>query len=268
MNWRAIWAITRRDMKVVTHNKGVMLPLILVPLILLIAMPAVVALIPGTSSTISGFDTMLNRLPASLQQELVGLSKQQQIIVLALVYFLAPFYLIVPLMVANVIAADSFAGEKERKTLEALLYTPTSDRELLIAKVLAAWLPALAVSLGGFVAYALVANLAAWPIMERIFFPPPMWLVLALWVAPAIAGVGLGIMVLVSARAKGFQDASQLGGMVVLPLLLLIVGQVSGVIYFSVWLTALLGLLLWGVDALLLWFGARLFRRNEMIARL
>ena len=70
------------------------------------------------------------------------------LIVLILVYFFAPFYLILPLMVASVIAADSFAGEKERKTLEALLYTPTTDGELFLAKMLSAWTPAVAVAWG------------------------------------------------------------------------------------------------------------------------
>jgi ABC-2 type transport system permease protein len=106
-----------------------------------------------------------------------------------------------------VIAADSFAGEKERKTLEALLYTPTTDRELLVGKMLSAWVPAVGVAWVSFVAYAIVANVAAWPVMGRVFFPTAMWIVLALWVAPALAGLGLTTMVLVSVRAQGFQDA-------------------------------------------------------------
>ena len=39
-------------------------------------------------------------------------------------YLLAPLFLIVPLMVSAVLAADAFAGEKERKTLERLLHLP------------------------------------------------------------------------------------------------------------------------------------------------
>jgi len=95
-----------------------------------------------------------------------------------------------------------------------------------------------------------------------------MWLVLVLWVAPAVAGLGLGTMVLVSARARGFQEAYQLGGAVVLPLLLLVVGQATGVMYFNVELVLLLGLVLWAVDGVLLWFGGRTFQRGELIARL
>ena len=95
-----------------------------------------------------------------------------------------------------------------------------------------------------------------------------MWVVLALWVAPAAAGVGLGTTVLISVRAQGFQDAYQLGAMVVLPIVLLVIGQATGVIYFSIWLALLLGLVLWAITAALLWFGAKTFQRSELAVRL
>ncbi len=104
--------------------------------------------------------------------------------------------------------------------------------------------------------------------MGRIFFPTTMWLVLVIWVTPAVAGLGLGTMVLVSVRVQGFQEAYQLGGAVVLPILLLVIGQAAGVMYLNVGFVLLLGLVLWGVDAALLWFGTRTFRRSELTARL
>jgi ABC-2 type transport system permease protein len=272
MNSRAITAIVRKDLKVVIQNKGVLIPLIMVPMIFLVVLPALTALIPTfegeLSSTLEEFEAFLDGMPPGLKAGLAGYNEAQMIVVLALVYFLAPMYLILPLMVASVIAADSFAGEKERKTLEALLYTPTTDRELFLAKLLAAWLPALGIAWSGFVLYAVVANLAAWQTMGRIFFPNAMWIVLAFWVAPAVAGLGLGVTVLISARAQGFQDAYQLGAVLVLPIILLFVGQATGVMYFSLWLVVLLGLLLWAVNAVLLWFGGRTFRRSELAARL
>jgi len=172
------------------------------------------------------------------------------------------------MMTASVIAAGSFAGEKERGTLEALLYTPTTDAELMVGKVLAAWVPAMIVSLVGFVLYGIVANVSAWQTMQRIFFPTTMWIVLILWLAPAAAGLGLGTMVLVSSKVSTFQDASQLGGMVVIPVVLLVVGQLAGVVYLSVPFVFLVGLVLWLIDAAVLWFGVRTFRRSEIIARL
>jgi ABC-type Na+ efflux pump permease subunit len=189
-------------------------------------------------------------------------------VVLMLVYLFAPLYLIVPLMVSSVLAADSFAGEKERKTLEALVYSPTTDRELLLAKWLAAWLPGVAVALGSFVVYGLIANVAAWPTLGRLFFPNAMWLVLALWVAPGVAALGLGVTVMVSARVNSFQEAYQTGSLVVLPVIILLIGQISGLFYLHVGFVALLGLAIWLIDGVLFWWADRTFRRGELLARL
>lgn len=48
-----------------------------------------------------------------------------------------------------------------------------------------------------------------------------------------MAGLGLGTMALVSSKVRTFQEGYQLGGAVVLPILLLVVEQVTGVLYFS-----------------------------------
>ena len=272
MNRRAIAAIVRKDLKVISTRKGVVIPMIVVPLIFLIALPALAAMAPAVSdlplTPLSGLDSFLENMPEGLKSQLEGYDENQRMIVLAVVYLLAPMYLIIPLMVASVIAADSFAGEKERKTLEALIYTPITDFELFAAKLLTAWLPAVAVSLIGFVCYTLVANLAAWRTMGGWFFPNWMWVILALWVAPAAAALGLSTMVLVSARASGFQDAYQIGGVVVLPIILLLVGQIAGVLYFNIGLTSLMGLILWIIDLGLLSLGARSFQRSEIITQL
>jgi ABC-2 type transport system permease protein len=91
-----------------------------------------------------------------------------------------------------------------------------------------------------------------------------MWVVLDVWVAPAMAGLGLGTMVLISSRARTFQGASQLGGMVVLPIVMLLGTLLTGTMFLSAWLVALSGLALWGIDAALLWFGKRSFRRTRL----
>ena len=100
----------------------------------------------------------------------------EQILVLVLGFLMAPLFLIVPLMVSAVIAADAFAGEKERRTIEATLNLPISDRDLFIAKTLGSFLPAVVVSWVGFFCYAVIANTIAWPITDRIFVPTRLWL--------------------------------------------------------------------------------------------
>jgi ABC-type Na+ efflux pump permease subunit len=249
-----------------------MIPMIVVPLIILTLLPLLALLAPLLErvgdSPLQELEGFLSNMPGSIAEQVAGFDEIQIMIYLALVYMMAPMYLILPLMVASVIAADSFAGEKERKTLEALIYTPTTDLELVLAKMLAAWLPAVAIAWGGFIVYSVMVNVAGWPTMGRLFFPNLMWLVLALWVAPAVAGLGLGVTVLVSARAKSFQEAYQIGGVIVLPIILLIVGQATGVMYFSVGMVFALGLVCFLIDAALLWYGGKSFRRTEIIAQL
>jgi ABC-2 type transport system permease protein len=269
MNFRAIRAIAAKDLLGVRGRTAVWLPIVIVPLLLLVALPIVasVAARADLSAQAAELAPMLERLPDALRARFDGQSDAQTIVTLLLVYLFAPMYLIVPLMVASVIAADAFAGEKERRTLEALLYTPTTDRELLLGKLAAGFVPALAVAWGGFLVYAVVVNAAAWPLMGRVFFPTPMWWVLAAWVAPAVAALGLGATVLVSARVATFQEAYQLGGVVVLPLVLLMVGQATGLLFFSAWFAVALGAVFAAAAVLLLAFGSRRFRRGALLSR-
>jgi ABC-type Na+ efflux pump permease subunit len=272
MNCRAIKAIIRRDLLAVVRSKGVLLPLILVPLILMIFLPAAFGALTPLLIELPGANTpdltlFLEQLPAAMLDQYEGYTQEQTMVVFSLVYMFAPLFLIIPLMVASVIAADSFAGEKERKTLEALIYTPTTDLELFTGKVLSAMIPAMFVSLVGFLLYALTANIAAWSTMGRVFFPNAAWIILVLWVAPGAAVTGLGATVIVSSRVNSFQEANQIAGVIVLPIVALVVAQISGVMYLSVGLTALLGLVFWSLGAGLLYFGVRTFRRSEILAR-
>ena len=271
MNWRAIFAIVRKDLKVVLQNKGVLLPIVIIPLVLFVLLPWMAVFAPRlvnmAGAPLDELDNLIGHMPAGFQVSLADLNLNQKVIVFFLVYMLAPIFLIIPLMVASVIAADSFAGERERKTLEALLYSPTTDLELFTAKLLSAWLPAIGVSLIGFLLYSIMVNAAGWSVMGQIFFPNLMWLALVFWVVPAAAGLGIGVMVLVSLRAQGFQDAYQMGSVVVVPVLLLVFGQVSGVMYFNIPVVLLLGLIVWLMNGVLLWLGNRSFQRGRLIAR-
>lgn len=272
MNWRAIFAIVRKDVGVALRTKAVAMPLLIVPLLLMVGLPILLGTMVSFAETMglssSDISEMERAIPASLRPMMVGLSAAQAGLVYALVYLFAPMYLILPLMVSSVVAADSFAGEKERKTLEALAYTPTTDRELLVAKMLGGWVPGLVVSLGGFVLYTIVVNLVTWRVVGQVLLPNQFWLLLAFWVGPAASGVGLGVTVLVSSRVNTFQEAYQLGSLVVLPVVFLMIGQLAGLFYLSVWLVFVVGLLMWLVDVGLVVAGSAMFKRSELLARL
>lgn len=244
----------------------IVLPVVLcliLPLVLLLAAQAA-----GQDSPDALLDPdiarMMANLPQSMKAELEGLNGNQQMIVLMLGYLFAPLFLILPIMTASTIGTNSFVGEKERKTIEALLYTPATDRELFVGKMLAAILPALVITWLSFILYTLILNVVGTPIMGRIWFPTPAWYPLILWVTPAVAGMGVLGAVIVSARAGTFMEAYQTTGVLVVPLLLLVFGQVFGVITLSVELALVVGLVVWLVDWALLWASQRLFSRYRL----
>jgi ABC-2 type transport system permease protein len=269
-NWRAMRAIMRKDLKQVFQNKMVWMPFIIVPAILLVALPLFLVLLPSLAGP-GEFDdvaTLLNQMPSQLREGLSGLSGQQMWVVVSSNYMFAPMFLIVPLMVSSILGADSFAGEKERKTLEGLLYTPVTDSELFVAKLLVALLPALAIDVASFVLYGLVVNLSGYRVMERIFFPTPTWWALVFWLGPGVAVAGLGTTVLISSKAKTFMQAQQASGALVLPIVFLMIGQISGLFFFGVELILIVGLAMWSVGIWLIWIGAKTVSRGELIARI
>ena len=263
----AVGAVVRKDLLAVTRSKAVILPMLMVPALLLVVLPAMIGF-GARRSTSPDITSFLGQLPGDLADPVTRLPRREQLLVLVNGYLLAPLFLIVPLMVSSVLAADAFAGEKERRTLETLLHLPIDARDLFLAKLLSAFLPAVAVSWAGFVCFAVVANAVAWPVLQRIFVPTELWLIVILWVAPAVAALGLGVMVRVSARARSAQEANQLGGAVVLPLIFLAVGQSTGLLLVDLPVAVAVGGVIWVVAVALCWRGALRFTRDELATRL
>lgn len=262
-DWNAIRAIVVRDLTAVRRAKAVFLPMILVPTVLLVILPLIIGGFAATASSVN-VTPFLDKLPSDLAEPIVTAPPAEQLILLVNGYLLAPLFLIVPLMVSAVLAADAFAGEKERRTLESLLHLPVSDRDLFVAKLAVSFIPALIVSWVGFVAFAIVTNGVAWPVIHRIFIPTRLWLMMILWVAPAVAALGLGVMVRVSARASTTQEANQLGGAVILPLIFLAMGQATGLLLVDLAIAFGIGALVWLIAIALIARGATRFSRDRL----
>lgn len=267
INWPIVQAIMAKDLTAVRRSKAVMLPMMIVPTILLVVLPLVLALVAARAGS-NGIEQFLDNLPDSFAQRLAELPEREQMVMLVNGYLLAPLFLIVPLMVSAVLAADAFAGEKERRTMEALLHLPVTDRELYTAKLLTAFAPAVAISWVGFVVFAIVSNAAAWPVMHRIFVPTSTWVVMILWMAPAVAALGLGIMVRVSARARTTQEANQLGGTVILPIIVLTLGQAAGLLVLGTMVSIAAGAAVWAIAIWLNVNGAKRFSRDRLAVTL
>jgi len=272
MKWRNVFAIVKKDLTEVRQNKAAWMPMVIAPAIIMLLLPLGIILLPQMSaaSMQSFTDTQdlgafLNNLPANMTSGLQGLDGFQTMIVLVLGYLLAPMFLIFPLAFSSVVAAESFAGERERKTMEALLYTPASDFELFAGKVITALIPALGVSWMSFVGYTIVLNAAAFPIFGYIWFPITSWYPLIFWITPALAMLGISVTVLVSSKVQTFMGAYQLSASLVVVVLGLVAGQMSGVLYLSVGTGMLVGLFFWVIDAALFYVAVRNFKRSSLL---
>lgn len=267
MNRAAMLAIAARDLRIVARSRALVIPLVVVPAVLLLTPPLTLVIANSVPDSLAAELTPLfTRLPADVTGQLPT-EPAHGAVVLLLIYVFAPLYLVVPVMVASMTAADSVVGERQRRTLEGLLHGPTTDGELLLGKVLMPWTLAVLVAVLGAVAYGAVANLVLAQYGLPASFPNIVWAVLVVWVSPAAAAFGVALIVALSARVKTFQEASQVAGIVVLPIVGLVVAQAAGLILFDVVFLGLLGCLLWLLTLLLLRVASRNFRRDRLLTR-
>jgi len=274
MNWRSIWAIARKDLKEVRQNKAAWAPAIVVPLVFAIIMPLVFIILPqmipveDVQREMGDIETLLRNMPPTMKVIFDGKSLEQMFVIYMAGFMFAPLFLIMPLMFSSVVGADSFVGERERKTMEALLYAPTSDMELFLGKVLAAVLPAIGLSWMTYMVYIIVVNVASFSLFGKIWFPLASWWPMMFWLTPALAALGISATVLVSSRVKTFMEAYQLSGSLVVLVLGLVFGQISGVLFLVVGTVLVIGTLVWIVDAILIYLSVSNFKRSSLVAKL
>jgi ABC-2 type transport system permease protein len=183
--------------------------------------------------------------------------------------FLAEILLIVPVVLPVYIAADSFAGEKERKTIQQLLSTPLTDSEILLGKILTAFIPTAITMYICFLSTTLVVNLS-WYLTYGAFqlvFPNITVLTQVVLLYPLLAFFGILVMVAVSSRANKMIEATQLGGVVVVPALViafipLLIGGITNT-FFVLTVAATLA----AADYGLFKIASRKFSREAILAK-
>ena len=171
-----------------------------------------------------------------------------------------------PVAAAMSLAAYSVIGEKQARSLEPLLATPITTFELLLAKVLGAFLPALALSLACFAVDVAAAALLARPGVFLALLTPRSIGVLFL-MGPMASLTALTLAVCVSSRVNDPRSAQQLAVLVVLPLTALLVAQITLGFVVTVPIILLITGVLAVVNAGLIRLGVSLFERETILTR-
>lgn len=226
---QAMLAIIKKDFRSITANRRLFVSLLVVPLCLIIVMPSIFMLTAHMAPNDSDLQAMLKLVP---QSSWAG-SAEQTLMDLVFNYILPVFFLIIPIMASSIMSASSFVGEKEKHTLETLLYAPLTLNQIFRSKVLASFLLSMLVSLLSFVSMILVVETEAFFLMGAFLIPKVNWLIILLLLSPGVSMIAVTLIVRVSAKAQSMEESQQSAVFLILPLILLIVGQFSGVMLLS-----------------------------------
>jgi ABC-type Na+ efflux pump permease subunit len=277
MNTPAIKAIVKKDVGAIGSSVQMWLPMIIVPLVFVVVYPLIIlaALKNGATNMVGGsggdfLTKIIDAIPkGSISDGILAFpSVAQQTAYLFLNYLFTPLFILIPVMTSSIISANSFAGEKEKKTLETLLFSPVGERDLLFAKIMAAFIPAQIVTVLSALGYGIVVDMVGFSFFKQAIFPSIHWLLAIFWLSPAISLFSIFVNVFISAKVKGFQEAQQLSIIVILPVIGLFIAQMTGLFFLGTFATFLVGLIIFTGDFLLLRFASRSFHRQKMFLSL
>ena len=174
-----------------------------------------------------------------------------------------PMFLVLPIFLPILLAAQSIGGERERRTLEPLLATQASTLSIILGKSIAALVPALAITWIAAALFCAGIDL----VIGSFLLPDPAWLFGTLVLSPLLALFGNAMAVVVSSRVLDPRAAQNLAATTVLPLLGLLVVQLAGRIALGPRFYAVLALGVAAADVALVFAAVRLFDRERLLTQ-
>ena len=225
-------AIIKKDFKSIVSNKTMLASLIIVPFVFTVFVPFIFILaVHFAPEQLDDIEQVLEMLPESVKT-----GDTNHTILVFLINFVMPvFFLLIPIMASTIMAASSFVGEKEKRTLETLLYCPLSLTQIYQSKVWASFFLSMAVSFSSFLVFLIVVEVSVYLTTGSLIAPGLTWLFTLLVVSPTVSLLSISLIVVNSAKAKTMEDAQQRAVFFTLPLLLLLFGQFTGVILINAW---------------------------------
>jgi ABC-type Na+ efflux pump permease subunit len=174
------------------------------------------------------------------------------------------FLQLIPVMLPTTIAAYAVMGEREQRTLETVLTTPVTDRELLAGKAIAAVIPAVAISWLLFGVYVGLAEIFAPHVVVAQIWTVDQAVAMAL-LAPALSAFAIVVGILVSLRSSDFRVAQQLAVLASAPVIGFVALVTFRVLDPSVGLYAAAAAGVFLMDAVFWRVGVRVFSRERLL---
>lgn len=258
---KEIWAVARREIKDAFRDSQVWQPVLLVPLILSAVFSAMMIFSPRMPLK------EFSELPLA-QLPMFSAVRPEQLGIAIVPRMLLPLIWILPAAVVGPIAASSFVGEKEQRTLEPLLASPLTDAQLIWGKVLASLIPGLGIAWAASLVLATVGITVSLSAFGKLLFPLTEWVLSGLLITPMAALMVLLLTVSVSALASSSRGAQAISVLVILPIMGMLIGQAEGFLTISpafIWIVAAV---MAAINAVLARVALGIFRRQTLMERL
>ncbi|MFZ0924830.1 MAG: ABC transporter permease subunit [Halobacteriota archaeon] len=239
--WKS-WVIARKDFATFRTKRYIIYSLVVVPLLISIGLPGVMMLLIRRATT---------PLP----------------LILSVLNAFSFFFVILAGLLPISIGAYSIVGEKLEKTLEPLLATPTTDAEILLGKVLSAFLPSIVATYAGAVIFMVLMDGVTSGRLGYLFFPNWTMAVILLVTVPLISILSSEFNVIISARVSDIRAAQQFGMLVLLPLGVIYVALEIGFVSLTPATLTIIFAIILVIDALLFFLSRATFRREEILTK-
>jgi len=140
-----------------------------------------------------------------------------------LVNMFSSFFVLTAVALPMIIASYSFIGEKLEKSLEPLLATPTTDGELLFGKSLGAFIPCIGATYIGELIFVIVID--GWSMINlgTFLLPTVYWALVTGIVIPLAGVLSVEANIIISSKVNDLRAAQQVGGIIIMPMVLLAV---------------------------------------------
>lgn len=173
--------------------------------------------------------------------------------------------IMIPVTIPTVTASYSFVGEKVNRSLEPLLATPITDLELLVGKSGSIFLMSMGATWAAFAVAIGMVDMLTYPVLGYNPLPTDYWMVGMLLLAPAMCILSILTNVIISSRVNDVRVSQQIGGVLVLPLLIFFFSSLAGVLSTGVGPLIIFSLGIFAADAGILWLSLRVFRREQIL---
>ena len=235
MDYQNCLRIMKKDWKGTIRTKEIFFAIILFPILFTVVMP-ILMMIGVLASPLEfgqafGDMNMLKavlNIPGYYNDYLVGAVLMTKMMVL-------PMFLFVPGFMSSIISSDSFAGEKERKTMENVALLPITKTELIVGKVLTSFVPSIMITISCFFGTGLIINLMFLPHLEGtiLIFTDLGDLLVGFVLAPTLAFLNIQISVIISSRSKDLKSAQSISGSLITPIIAIFFVQMFNPAFLS-----------------------------------